>query len=178
MPPMEIRDGALEIRPIPETELDAVLRVYRQCEDFLSLGPVPTASMEMVCTDLEHSRQQGGIFCGIYRLDGTLVGIVDYVPCDFEGDLHSASLSLLMIDKTFRSRGIGSAVVAAIEAELRRNTQIQTIFSGVQVNNPQAIQFWQGQGYRIISGPTLMPDQTTVFGLRKDVSLEGEETGS
>lgn len=170
---MEIRDHALEIRLIPETELDAVLDVYRQCEDFLSLGPVSTASMEMVRADFELSRQQGGIFCGIYRLDGTLVGIVDYVPCNFEGDPHSASLSLLMIGKAFRSRGIGAAVVAAIEAEIRKDTQIHTIFSGVQVNNPQAIQFWQRQGYRIISGPTLMPDQTTVFGLRKDLSLEG-----
>jgi ribosomal protein S18 acetylase RimI-like enzyme len=129
--------------------------------------------MEMVRTDLKISREQGGIFCGIYRLDGTLVGIVDYVPRNFEGDPQSAFLSLLMIDKAFRSRGIGSAVVAAIEAEIRKDTQIHTIFSGVQVNNPQAVQFWQRQGYRIISGPTLMPDQTTVFALRKDFSLEG-----
>jgi hypothetical protein len=63
--------------------------------------------------------------------------------------------------------------VAAIEAEIRKDTHIHTIFSGVQVNNPQAIQFWQRQGYQIISGPTLMPDQTTVFGLRKDLNLEG-----
>ncbi len=48
-----------------------------------------------------------------------------------------------------------------------KDAQVTAILSGVQVNNPQAVQFWQKQGYRIVSGPTLMPDQTTVLGLRK-----------
>jgi len=41
-----------------------------------------------------------------------------------------------------------------------------------QVNNPQAVSFWQKYGYRIVSGPTLVPDQTTVFGLRKDIDRQ------
>ena len=56
-----------------------------------------------------------------------------------------------------------------MEAEIRKDDRITTIESGVQVNNPNAIRFWQRRGYRIISGPTLMPDQTTVFALRKDL---------
>jgi hypothetical protein len=39
------------------------------------------------------------------------------------------------------------------------------------VNNPLAVQFWQRMGYRIVGGPTLMPDQTTVFDLRKDLVI-------
>ena len=165
---MIIHDHSLEIRPIIPDDLNAVLEVYRQCEDFLALGPVSTASMEMVLKDIEISEQEGGVFCGIYTADGKMIGIVDYVPSNWEGDPHAAFLSLLMIAAPFRKQGIGAAVVEAVEKEIRKDTGITTILSGVQVNNPQAIKFWQRQGYRIVSGPTLFPDQTTAFGLCKD----------
>lgn len=164
-----IHSPTFEIRPIQQGDLDAVLEVYRQCEDFLALGPVATASMEMVLKDLELSENEGGTFCGIYASDGTMMGIVDYVPRNFEGEPQTAFLSLLMIAAPFRGQGLGAATVAAVEKEIMKDTRITAIRSGVQVNNPRAIRFWQSRGYRIISGPQLMPDQTTVFGLLKNV---------
>ncbi len=77
------------IRPFQgsETDLFAILEVYHQCEDFLSLGPVPVASMEMVQSDLKQSKDQGGIFCLICSAQtGEVWGIVDYIPAGFEGD--------------------------------------------------------------------------------------------
>ena len=162
----------LEIRPIRADSLEAVLNVYQQCEDFLALGPISTASMDMVLKDLEISKNEGGIFCGIYRVDGNMIGVIDYVPRNFEGSPQTAYLSLLMIAAPFRKQGIGGLIVAAIEDEIRKDPGIKTILAGVQVNNPQAIWFWQRNGYQIVSGPKLMPDQTTVFDLRKDLSLE------
>lgn len=79
-----------------------------------------------------------------------------------------AFLELLMIAKNFRQQGIGTAVVAALEQEIRKDANVSTILSGVQVNNPQAVQFWQRQGYKIVSQPKLQPDQTIVVDLRKD----------
>ncbi len=91
-------DNRFHIRPITADELDAVLEVYRQCEDFLALGPVPVASTAMVLQDIEISRREGGIFCGIYdAANGKMIGVVDYVPHGFEGDPHLAHLSLLMM---------------------------------------------------------------------------------
>jgi ribosomal protein S18 acetylase RimI-like enzyme len=165
---IDIPDYSLEIHPTTQDDLDAVLDVYRQCEDFLALGPVPTASMEMVLKDLETSRAEGGVFCGIYTAGGKMIGIIDYVPSNFKGEPHTAFLELLMIAASFRKQGIGKAVVEAIENEIRKDARVSTILSGVQVNNPQAIRFWQRNGYRIVSGPELFPDQTTAFGLRKD----------
>ena len=162
----------LEIRPIRQDDVEAILDVYRQSEDFLALGPVSTASVEMVLKDLEISQSEGGIFCGIYRVDGKMVGVVDYVPNNFEGSLQAAYLSLLMIAAPFRKQGIGQAILEAIEKEIKKDPRIRTIRAGVQVNNPQAVWFWQKNGYQIVSGPKLMPDQTTVFDLRKDLSLE------
>jgi ribosomal protein S18 acetylase RimI-like enzyme len=164
-----VHDRSLEVRPITQEDLDAILEVYRQSEDFLALGAVSTASLEMVRADIEISRRHVGVFCGIYRAHGKMVGVLEYVPNNFEGERQTACLSLLMIAAPFRGQGIGEAVVQAIENEIRKDPQMRTIRSGVQVNNPQAIKFWQRLGYRIVSGPEWMPDQTIVFGLRKDL---------
>lgn len=169
MKTLTLRDRCGEIRPITRADLRAVLEVYRQCEDFLALGPVPTASMEMVLKDIEHSQAAGGMFCGIYTAAGSLAGIIDYVPGGFEGKPQLACLSLLMLARPFRKQGLGRAVVAAIENEIKKDPRVSAILSGVQVNNPPAVQFWQKNGYRIVSGPKLLPDQTTVFDLRKDL---------
>lgn len=163
-----IPDHELEIYPITENELDDVLAVYEQCEDFLSLGPVSKASMEMVLSDLEISRREGCHFCGIYQEGGEMIGIIDFVPHHYQGDPSLAFLNLLMIAAPFREQGVGTAVVDAVEKEIRKDHAVRTILSGVQVNNPFAIRFWQHNGYRICSEPKLYPDQTTAVDLRKD----------
>ncbi|MRS02448.1 GNAT family N-acetyltransferase [bacterium] len=98
-----------------------------------------------------------------------MIGVLDYVPSHFEGDPACAFLELLMIAAPARKQGIGKAVVNAFEKEITKIGNITSVRSGVQVNNPDAIKFWLGCGFRIISGPTLMPDQTTVYGLQKDI---------
>ena len=163
-----IQEHALEIHPITHEDLSAVLAVYQQCEDFLALGPVPTASVEMVLKDIEISQNESGIFCGIHAADGKMIGVIDYVPSHYEGEPHTAFLQLLMIAAPYRKQGIGKAVVKAIEDEIRKNAQVSCILSGVQVNNPDAIRFWQRNGYRVTGGPALLPDQTMAFRLRKD----------
>jgi hypothetical protein len=60
---MKILVQGYSIRPVvqSEPELRRVLAVYQQCEDFLALGPVATASLEMVKADLALSQQEGGL---------------------------------------------------------------------------------------------------------------------
>jgi ribosomal protein S18 acetylase RimI-like enzyme len=159
----------LEIRPVTPDTLQAVLEVYRGCEDFLALGPVATASMEMVLSDLELSKSIGATFCGIHIPDGTMIGVLDYVPSGYQGNPQAAYLSLLMIAAPWRSQGIGDAVVAAVEAEIKKDASVTVILAGVQVNNPKAIRFWQRHGYRISSEPKLYPDGTTAVDLQKDI---------
>ena len=166
---MLILENSLEISPVAQADLEAVLEVYRQCEDFLALGPVATASMEMVLKDIDISRDEGGLFCGIHAADGKMIGVVDYVPNNYHGDPRAAYLSLLVIAAPFRKQGLGKTVVEALEQAIRKDARINGIHLGVQVNNPRAIRFWQRCGYHIISGPTLMPDQTTVYAMRKDL---------
>ncbi len=162
---MDESDIALQTKTIGEESAAAVLEVYRQCEDFLALGPVAKASMEMVLEDLRHSREIGGKFCGIF-VNGELAGIVDYVPNRFEGSDGTAFLSLLMIAKPWRGAGLGGQVVETVEQEMRR-CGAHTVLSGVQANNPSAIRFWQRMGYRITGGPDLQPDGTVCYSLEK-----------
>ncbi|MGD9402170.1 MAG: GNAT family N-acetyltransferase [bacterium] len=166
---IRVRDRVLAIRPIGKDDADAVLKVYRQCEDFLASGPVPTASLDMVAADIERSRKSGGVFCGIYSADGEMIGIIDYVPGHFDGDPEVAFIALLMIAASQRNKGIGTAVVEAIERKITEGAPVSMILSGVQVCNRHAIRFWQTQGYRIVGGPEVLPDHTTVYRLRKDV---------
>lgn len=165
---MVLRGDGFEIRPVGQADADGILDVYRRCEDFLSLGPVPHASIQMVFDDLQHSHDEGGVFCGIF-VGGRMVGVVDYVRDNFGGEKGVAFLSLLMIVEEHRGRGLGRKVVEAVEAEMLTDEGISKIRSGVQVNNAAGIAFWKRMGYRIVSGARAMPDQTTVYDLLKEV---------
>ena len=159
--------NTLAIRTVTPDDYQAILEVYRQCEDFLALGPQPKASLEMVLKDIKEARVEGGIFRGIYTY-GRMVGVVSYVLGNFEGKRQNAFISLLMIAAPCRGKGIGTEIVQRIEKEILMNPGIKTILLGVQVNNPNAIRFWQRNGYCIFGGPELRPDKTTVFRLRQN----------
>lgn len=176
MPPtgrtVKITVPGYHIRPVQqsETELQRVLAVYQQCEDFLALGPVATASLEMVQADLALSQQAGGTFCAIEDMQsGEMVGVVDFVRAGFEGDPETAFLSLLMIAAPHRNRGLGAAVVRGVEEAIRGDSRVRVIRLGVQVNNPGGIRFWQRMGYTIVSGPEAHADGTVAFQLLKKI---------
>ena len=166
------RNGTLVVHPVSQYELDTVLRVYEQCEDFLALGPVTKASLEMVTDDIELSKSEGGFFCGIYTEVGKMIGVIDYVPSHYKGNPCHAYLELLMIAAPYRGQGIGKVVVDAVENEIKKDTRVSAILAGVQVNNPQAMRFWQRNGYRIVSEPKLYPDQIMAVDLWKDLLTE------
>ncbi len=162
---------SLEIRPVVHEELDAVLGVYRQCEDFLALGPVAAASMEMVLKDMELSRAENGLFCGIFTAGRAMIGVLDYVPGNYCGESRTAYIELLMLAAPHRGRGIGRSVLEALEDKVRGNVDV--IRLEVQVNNPEALKFWERSGFRIISEPRLNPDQTTAVDMQKELEWEG-----
>ncbi len=152
-------------------ERAALLEVYRQCEDFLALGPVAQASAEMVAADLELAAAEGAVFCAIGAdASGQMLGVVSYACGGCEGDPTLALLSLLMIAAPYRGLGLGAAVTRLVEGDMARNGA-RAIQAGVQVNNPAAIRFWQRQGYQIVSGPEEMGDGTIVLRLWKAISV-------
>ncbi|OGO20169.1 MAG: hypothetical protein A2Z15_00530 [Chloroflexi bacterium RBG_16_50_11] len=157
---------SLKIKTVTPDDKYNVLEVYRQCEDFLALGPQPKASLEMVLKDIGESHKEGGAFQGIYAGD-RMIGVVSYITKGFEGNLTNAFLSLLMIIPSFRGKGRGTKIVGIVEKEILADSRVKTILSAVQANNSDALRFWEKNGYRIVSEPELRPDGTTVFQLRK-----------
>jgi len=158
-----------KIVPITKSYLPQVLKIYQQCEDFLELGPVPKASMNIVKKDFEHSKKEDSIFCGIFDLKENMIGIVDFVPNMFEGIPQHAFISLIMIAIHYRNKGIGKEVIEAVENKIREDPQIKVVLSAVQTNNECALKFWKDIGYCIIGGPELRPDKTVVYQLRKNL---------
>jgi ribosomal protein S18 acetylase RimI-like enzyme len=161
-------EGGFVLRPAGETELEALFELYRQCEDFLALGPQPHASREMVLADLALSRRNGARFYGIYTAEDRLAGVLDVVHSGYEGVAEHAYLELLMIAADQRGKGLGSKVLARLENYLIAHG-ISILLAGVQVNNPGAIRFWTGHGFKITSEPRLMEDGTTAMELEKNL---------
>lgn len=157
------------LRLLDDCDLPALLEVYRACEDFLSLGPNPHASTEMVLGDLALSRASGGVFHGICDEAGCLIGVADWIPSGFEGRPETAFIDLVMIAKNHRHGGLGRAVVAEIERRIRLDGRARRIACGVQVNNGAAQRFWWRCGYRSARPPAKMPDHTTALLLCKEL---------
>lgn len=166
---MFIQKKNFTIREVGIAEIDEIFEVYKNCEDFLSLGPVSKASKQMVLDDFKISQEEGGIFCGIY-IQNKMVGVIDFVLSNFDGNPCHAYLSLLMISAFYRRQGLGMDVVKAVEEEILKNKSIKSILAGVQTNNQPAIAFWTAMGYKIVSEPRLMPDTTIAFKLQKDIN--------
>jgi ribosomal protein S18 acetylase RimI-like enzyme len=161
---MHITSSNFSIRPVTPDEIDAVLAVYKQCEDFLAICPVPHASLEMVEADMQLSQSQNGVFCGIFDSSGTMVGVLDVIP---RFDSTMPYLELLMIAAPYRSKGLGASVVHALEKELQRDPAVTAIRAGVQANNLGAVRFWKRLGFQIVGGPKLI-DQTECYDLLKE----------
>lgn len=153
--------------PLDETSLDELFVLYRQCEDFLALGPRPHASLEMVLEDLEISLRNGGIFYGVY-IGNQLAGVFDVLPSGFKGNPHAAYLELLMIGQDFRNQGLGEQIVRDFEQKLI-HSGIRSLEADVQVNNPGGRRFWERMGFRVVSEPHRQPDGTTSVHLVKEL---------
>ena len=113
------------------------------------------------------SREQGGLFLGIYLDDGTLAGVFDVIPPNYAGHADEAFIELLMIAALYRNRGLGAKVVEAFETQVACDHQVRAVSAGVQINNSAALRFWQKMRYNIVAGPEAMPDGTTVYHVRK-----------
>lgn len=155
----------LEIRPVSEEEIGSTLEVYRQVEDFLSLGPVPTASLKMVLADMAHSKAEKGVYCGIWNRSGVQIGVLDFSV----GTQEEAILWLLMVSRQYRNQGYGRAIVLNLESYLKLQYGVGEIQSGVQVNNEGGIMFWKKMGYSISVIPRDMGDGTTAYTMTKRI---------
>ena len=141
-----------------------VLEIYRHSEDFLALGPVPHAFMEMVEADIEKSGRCGGRFCVIENLAGVPIGVLDFA---LHQSARMAFLELLMIAREHRRKRYGGSVVASLQGYLRQRHGTRRIDAGVQANNVPGIRFWKSCGFRIDVTPHALADGTEAYDMSK-----------
>ena len=159
--------GELTITTVDGSDMPALFEVYKQCEDFLSLGSLPMPSVQMVKEDINHSRGENGSYCAIREDQGRIIGVIDFNAKSEEN--HTSVLSLLMIAAPWRNKGYGQAVVSALEEYLRKNYETKQINSGVQTNNREAIRFWKRLGYQLSAESCNLPDGTVVYTMTKEL---------
>ena len=109
------------------------------------------------------------MFSGIYATNENLIGVIDYTPSNYNGCFHVAFISLLMIAAPYRDRGIGTRILNLVEDKIRIIGRALEIQTAVQVNNPEALRFWQRNGYCVFGSPERRPDQTEILYLRKNL---------
>lgn len=164
-------NSGFTLRPIdpqkPE-DLNQMLEVYHQCEDFLALGPVAYASLDMVLADLDIAKQSGSTFYGIFLNQDTMAGILDFLPGGYQGDPGQAYIVLIMIARNYRKIGLGKHLLDALETSLRGRAA-HTLVAHVQINNPISLAFFQSRGFVITTAPQLQADGTTSVELRKNL---------
>ena len=158
----------LQIRKCTEGDKDSILTVYKECEDFLALGPVPTASMRMVEEDIQASAESKGRYC-IVLCDNKIIGVADFIPSYYENESSKAYISLIMITKNYRCNGIGRKTVSEVERIITENPAVTKIYVSVQTNNERAISFWTRHGYIRVSEAELQSDTTIVYHFCKDI---------
>jgi ribosomal protein S18 acetylase RimI-like enzyme len=147
---------------------DSVYSVYKSNEDFLSLGPAPNATREMVLSDIEYSECNEGCYCTICY-DNNVVGIIDFIPNMYEKQQGIAYINLIMIKQEYRNMNIGKSVIETIEEWLKKKHKITSVFISVQENHTIGIEFWIKQGYEVSSEPELQEDTTIVLHMRKHI---------
>lgn len=161
-------DVEFELRAVGEAQIADLLALYRQCEDFLALGPAPVASVAMIRGDLAASGTEGSVFCGIYDRSGLLVGVIDFSRGGYRGDSTLAHIALVMLAQSHRGRGLGTRVVHAVETIIWQGPAVRGIAVEVQANNLAGMRFWTRRGYRVVGAAALQVDGTTTVPLLRE----------
>ncbi len=131
-------------------DVPAMRRLVERCHVFMTLvyGAVEPDAAEQLLEGLPPGKTLEDKFAfGLYA-DGTkeLVGLLDAVRAFPEPD--EWIIGLLLIDPDHRRAGLGSRFVAAFEAWVR-GQGASGIRLVVQEQNPDALSFWQSQGYEV-----------------------------
>lgn len=154
-------DGsALQLRPADAGDAAVVHALYVATPEYFDAisRPVPTTSE--VRTDLELAARDerrclllalvhdGAHLPGHLPTDAEtgrpVVAYVDY-KLDYP-DPGDATVNLLLVHGDLQSRGIGAAVVAALETRLAGRAL--RVLASIYVRSPRARRFWERLGYR------------------------------
>lgn len=151
-----------------EDDADAtdLVDLYEGCADFLAAGAAHASPRGAALADLEASRAGGSDFRFVVGPEGSVLGVVDFLPGEPGSAGAPLSVNLLMLAPEHQNRGVGTAVVGRLEA-LAAARGVLRLAAAVQVENAPGRRFWERLGYAVVAGPDRNDDGTTVLHLSK-----------
>jgi hypothetical protein len=143
----------LELVSVSSKDAVHIHSLYLNCPTYVTLiggdQPSLTDVEGELSTLLQDTRRQAQLILDEHGV----VGYLDYKVA--YPDLHSATISLILIDERLQGRGYGKQVVQQLEQLL--SGRMDRIYAVVYGNNTQAKAFWERCGYGYIrdGGPNL-----------------------
>ncbi len=143
----------LNFLPVTAESASIVHSLYLNCPTYLSLIGAETPSLTDIRRELETLRHDTRRQAVLLQQEDHVVGFLDYKVA--YPDLHSATISLLLIDESLQGRGLGKAAVEQLETLLKG--RMDRLYAVVYGSNEQAKRFWEKVGFSHLqdSGPTL-----------------------
>lgn len=153
---MILKGDGFEIRPLTACKLDAAVQVYRQAGGDDRRDPQRKITGLDVLEDIDLSRQEGGLVCGIYDTNDEMVGVVEFVPADFGGRSDSACIRSFKVAGPYRSRGLGVKVLKLLEGEFKKDARVRLLWAGFDENCPTQQAFAARHGFRAATQEDLL----------------------
>ncbi|GEM86208.1 GNAT family N-acetyltransferase [Meiothermus granaticius] len=133
----------LELLPVTPEAAAVVHELYLRCPTYIALIGGDTPTLNDIQRELETLRHDTRRQAYLLFQEGKVIGFLDYKVA--YPDLHSATVSLLLIDERLQNQGLGKLVVEQLEQLLSGRTE--RLFAVVYGNNEKAKAFWKRQGY-------------------------------
>ena len=143
----------LELVTVSTKDAVHIHSLYLNCPTYVALigGDMPSLTdvEGELSTLLQDTRRQAQLILN----EQGVVGYLDYKVA--YPDLHSATISLILIDERIQGQGYGKQVVKQLEQLL--SGRMDRIYAVVYGNNVRAKAFWDRLGYAYIrdGGPNL-----------------------
>lgn len=151
---MLLETERLVIKSLSQADADNVLKVYEGSKDFFDLQTTEELSGELVRSDMAAIQKQGGEFAGIFdRASNELIGVIAFVPKNFQGQADYAWINLLLIRDSDRRQGFGREAYQAIEQFIFDDQTVKRIGCTLLPQFDPSLKFAEALGFERAGGP-------------------------
>lgn len=143
----------LDFVPVTAEVAPEVHQLYLNSPTYISLIGGDTPSLNDIRRELETLRHDTRRQAMLLFQENEVVGFLDYKVA--YPDLHSATISLILIDEHMQGHGYGRTAVEQLESLIKG--RIEKLYAVVYGSNQRARTFWSVLGFEHLrdSGPTL-----------------------
>ena len=136
-----------QVIKVTEAQLPAVLKLCESNPSFYKYCP-PLASLESLKQDLiklpKNMTMDDKYYLAYYK-DNQLVAVLDLITNYPSANV--AFIAFFMLDKSFKGKGIGTAIINELELYLKAEGYLKIILAWVDGNN-QSSNFWHKLGFK------------------------------